>query len=409
MYFKGAQSPFLVSDHANIPMRHLTKHTGVFGATGKGKTETIKRIIQNYQQNGVSVFVIDIKDDMEDLQEYFSYQALDLINDNIGLNLQAFDYNNLSYLLALNNTQRSLLATALLYAKDHNINITDFDVLTSVFNRLQAGGIPERYGRISNTSIQTIIRKINELRLHGYDNIFKGNKLNVKKLKTAGVTRMDAFELVKNNNIYASVVIQILKDIYNNYEEVGATDQPELAFIIEEAHTLFSADKYLTNDLIQIVNLIRSKGIALTFVSQQLTAIPNEVTAQLSLKIQHGLNLITAKDYTQARNIARTFNGKLDTKAINRTINKIKTLRTGEAFIQYLNESGQPKTVVGMIHLLDAKKIPSRQTNIIYDEVRPQQIGTTAQKTSGEDLSRLELVQMILIVVVIAILYMLFR
>lgn len=336
-----------------LNLKTLNKHGVISGATGTGKTTTVKKILEIADNENIKTIAIDVKGDLSSILNDNKGDLLDFKGSEgkkISVDLEKLGLNALSYLLDLNDTQRSIIATCLLFAKDNNYKIQTLNDFINVLQHLEnkADTLSLKYGRISKTSINTIIRKLNLLKYNDYENVFLNERynFNVNQIlkQDHNINILNAKEIIKDKNIYASLIVYMLQEIYDNLSEVGDIEKPKLLFFIDEAHILFNANKHLISDIIQMVKLIRSKGVGIVFISQTIADIDNDILNQLGLKIQHALRLITPFDYSQARNVARTLSNTTKKNVIDQTIEDIKALEIGRAFIQSLDNQGIPRT-----------------------------------------------------------------
>lgn len=376
----------------------INRHGLITGATGSGKTTTVKVLAESFADAGIPVFMIDVKGDLSGTCKEGTESAF--INQRITeLALENFEYKKysvnffdvykknglpirttvtdvgpkiLAKMLDLNDTQEGILTIAFQVSKDETlelINLNDLRQLLTYIGENKDKYILE-YGNITVQSIATIQRKILELTQEGGDNFFGEPKLDLYDLMQYDfngkgfINILDAQILYKSPNLYASVLVWLLTSLYNNMPEVGDLDRPKLALFLDEAHLIFSEmNDELTKKIIQTIKLIRSKGIGVYFISQSPTDIPEEILGQLGNKIQHVLRGYTPKDEKSIRAAAESFrpNPKFD------TADTIKELATGEALVSFLNENGEP-SIVERTFILP----PQSYTSSITDEERIQ-------------------------------------
>ena len=327
----------------NLDINTLNKHMVIAGSSGSGKTTTIKTITQQLYNAGVSTLLFDAKGDIKDLLQGNEGKLYTFKGDHgysLTVGLKTLGIDLLSNILDLNITQQGILSTCFLIAQDQGKNITTIQDLEKLFLYIidYSEALTAGYGRLSVVSINTIRRKLNSLKLDQLETIFNNDNFNYKQvIQDKKINVIDSIELVKHPKLYASIVVMVLKQFYDNLEE-NDTPEPKAIIFIDEAHLLFKdTNKKMIEDIEQITKLIRSKGVGIVFISQSIYDIPNNILGQLTTKIQQQLNLLTTKDYSQARSIATTFTD--DKNKINNIIQKIKTLQTGTALIQYQNEN----------------------------------------------------------------------
>ena len=327
----------------DLDLTTLNKHGIIAGSSGSGKTTTIKTIAQQLNNNNIPTLLFDAKGDIKDLLQDNSGMLYTFKGEHgtpLKTSLTRLGIDLLSNILELNTTQQGILITVFLIAQDKGIAITTIPDLEKLFLYIidNNDSLVIRYGRLSNVSINTIRRKINSLKLNDLDLIFNFDNFNHNEIiNNKGINIIDSIELVKYPKLYASIVVMILRQFYDNLND-SLDQQPKAIIFIDESHLLFKdTNKKMIEDIEQITKLIRSKGIGLFFISQSIEDIPNNILNQLTTKIQHQLHLMTTRDFTRARAIANAFtDSKQD---INTIIQKIKTLNVGRALIQY--ESNQ--------------------------------------------------------------------
>ena len=327
----------------DLDINTLNRHGIIAGSSGSGKTTTIKTLVKGLNDNDVPTLLFDAKGDLKDLLQAHKGTLYTFKGDyGVPLNtsISTLNIDLLSNILALNNTQHGILATAFLIAKDKDISLTTIEDLEDLFiymiNNNESLSI--QYGRLSNVSISTIRRKINTLKLNDLQYIFDYDNFDYQEIiNNKQINIIDSVELVKYPKLYASIVVMVLRQFYDNLQD-SEQDTPKTIIFIDEAHLLFKdTNKNMIQDIIQIVKLIRSKGIGLFFISQSIDDVPNEILGQLSTKIQHHLNLITTQDYSKANAITKAFTSTK--KEQQQALLTLKDLSIGQAFIQYLSDN----------------------------------------------------------------------
>ena len=327
----------------DLDINTLNRHGIIAGSSGSGKTTTIKTLVKGLNDTDVPTLLFDAKGDLKDLLQ--AHQGtLYAFKGDYGLplntSISTLNIDLLSNILELNNTQHGILATAFLIAKDKDISLTTIEDLENLFiymiNNNESLSI--QYGRLSNVSISTIRRKINTLKLNDLQYIFDYDNFDYQEIiNDKQINIIDSVELVKYPKLYASIVVMVLRQFYDNLQD-SEQDTPKTIIFIDEAHLLFKdTNKNMIQDIIQIVKLIRSKGIGLFFISQSIDDVPNEILGQLSTKIQHHLNLITTQDYSKANAITKAFTSTK--KDQQQALLTLKELSIGQAFIQYLSDN----------------------------------------------------------------------
>ena len=363
-----------------IPLKTLNRHGLIAGATGTGKTKTLQVLAENLSDKGIPVLLMDLKGDLSGLakaspghpkiderhaQIGIAFEAKNFpveilsLSEQDGVKLRAtvseFGPVLLSRILDLSETQQGIVAVVFKYCDDQKYPLLDLKDFKKVLQYATGEGkaeFTEAYGRISTSSTGTILRKIIELEQQGADLFFGEKSFDVNDL-----TRID-----KNGNGYISILrltdiqdrpklfstfmLSLLAEIYDTFPEQGDSDRPELILFIDEAHLIFNeASKALLDQIESIVKLIRSKGIGLYFVTQNPTDVPNEVLAQLGLKVQHALRAFTARDRKAIKLTAENYpeSEYYNTKEV------LTSLGIGEALVSALDEKGRPSPLAATL------------------------------------------------------------
>ena len=353
------------------------RHGLITGATGSGKTITLKVMAESFSEMGVPVFLSDIKGDLagtclpgessEKLNSRleglgikdFKYKGFPVIfwdvfgrdGHPIRATIQDIDPVILSRMLGLSEVQEGVLALALRIAKDKNMPVIDLKDLRTLLNYVGENRqeYTISYGNMSAQSIGSIQRSVIQLEDQGGNKFFGEPALDINDfLKTdrasgnGNINILHAVELFKQPNLYATFMLWLLSTLNNTLPEVGDLDKPKVVFFFDEAHLLFNdLPGYMLTKITQIVKLIRSKGIGLFFISQTPNDIPNEILAQLSNKVQHTLRAYTPADQKIVKAVANSFR----TNPEFNTEEAILGLGTGEALISFANEKGEPTVV----------------------------------------------------------------
>jgi DNA helicase HerA-like ATPase len=356
-----------------VPLKTLNRHGLIAGATGTGKTKTLQVLAENLSEKGVPVLLMDIKGDLSGLAQpspghpkiderhakigfpfeakKFPIEVLTLSEQN-GTRLRAtiseFGPVLLSKILDLTETQSGILAIIFKYCDDNKLPLLDIKDFKKILQYVTQEGkeeIQAEYGRISTASTGAILRKIIEIEQQG-GNLFFGEK----SFDVEDLTRIDEngkgyisvlrlTDIQDKPKLFSTFMLQLLAEVYETFPEQGDSDRPELIIFIDEAHLVFEeASKALLNQIESIVKLIRSKGIGLYFVTQNPKDVPEDILAQLGLKIQHALRAFTAKDRKAIKLAAENYPSSeyYDTKEV------LTQLGIGEAFVSVLNEKGIP-------------------------------------------------------------------
>ncbi len=353
--------------------RMANRHGLITGASGSGKTITLKVMAEGFSSASVPVLLVDVKGDLagtckmgvaneniynriEKLKlEGFKHQAFpvnffDVFKKNghpIRTTIADIGPRLLSRMLNLSDAQEGNLAIAFEIAKDSNMKLNDLndlnDLLTFVSENKDR--FNSEYGNITTQSIGSIKRNLLALKQDGGDNFFGKPSLDLFDLMQYDqygrgfINILDAQELFKKPTLYAVFLIWLLNNLYDNMPEVGDLDKPKLVLCLDEAHLIFSEmSSHLIKQITQIVKLIRSKGIGVYFISQSPSDVPDEILAQLGNKVQHVLRSYTPSDEKAIKAASNAFRANPNFK----TEDAIRNLATGEAVVSFLNEKGEP-------------------------------------------------------------------
>lgn len=356
--------------------RMANRHGLVAGATGTGKTVTLRVLAEHFSRAGVPVFMADVKGDITGLAKGGSdspklTERVELLKLD-PLEFQGFPVTFwdlfgqqghpvrttisdlgpllLGRLLNLNDTQTGVLNLAFKVADDNGLLLLDLKDLRAMlaFVGEHAAELRTNYGNVSPASIGAIQRGLLELESQGGERFFGEPALNIDDLlqtdaKGRGVINLLAADkLIASPKLYATFLLWLLSEIYENLPEVGDPEKPKLVFFFDEAHLLFEdAPEALLDRIEQVVRLVRSKGVGIYFCSQNPLDIPDKVLGQLGNRVQHALRAFTARDQKAVRAAAETFrtNAQLDVAKV------ITELAVGEALVSFLDEKGTPGVV----------------------------------------------------------------
>lgn len=352
------------------------RHGLITGASGSGKTTTVKVMAETFSDAGIPVFYVDVKGDLASI----SKQGVE--NPNVDerlkkLNIEGFNYQSfpttffdvfgknghpirttisdigprlLSRMLELSDAQEGILAIIFQIAKDEDMKLNDLGDLKSLVSHVQDNRVEyqNKYGSITTMSISAIQRSLLMLEqesgmyFFGKPELQLFDLLQYDQFGKGYVNVLDAQELYKKPTLYAVFLIWLLNNLFDNMPEVGDLDKPKLILFLDEAHLIFSEmSNSLIKSIIQVVKLIRSKGVGVYFISQSPSDIPEEILAQLGNKVQHVLRSYTPSDEKAIKAAANSFRPNSEFK----TEDAIKSLATGEALISFLNENGEPNIV----------------------------------------------------------------
>ncbi len=372
-------APLLVAKGAGgeiyLLPRMANRHGLITGATGTGKTVTLQTLAEGFSRIGVPVFLADVKGDLAGIampgggNEKVAARVAEL-----GLADFSYAGNPVTFWDVFAAAGHPLRATVsdmgpLLLARMLNLNDTQAGVLTLVFKIADDAGLllldlkdlramlqyvgenarqfTTEYGNISAASIGAIQRALLTLESQGGERLFGEPMLDIADLMQTldgrGVVNiLAADKLLTAPKVYATLLLWLLSELFENLPEVGDLEKPKLVFFFDEAHLLFDdAPKALIDKIEQVVRLIRSKGVGVFFVSQNPADIPEAVAGQLGNRIQHALRAYTAKDQRAVRAAAETLR---DNPNLNEAL-AIGELGVGEALVSLLHEKGKPTVV----------------------------------------------------------------
>ena len=358
----------------SIVPKMANRHGLVAGATGTGKTVTLKVLAETFSDMGIPVFMADVKGDIagmclpgednENMQERiarfglaehgFSFQGYPAclwdIYGQKGIQLRTTVSEMgpllLSRILDLNELQSDILTIVFKIADDNGLLLIDTKDLKSMLAWVDehAAELQTDYGKISSASIGVITRAIIALETAGGDVFFGEPALALSDwLAQEGgkgvINILDSSSLINNGRLYSTFLLWLLSELFEMMPEVGDLEQPKMVFFFDEAHLLFTdAPKALLEKIEQVVKLIRSKGVGVYFCTQNPRDIPDGVLAQLNNKIEHGLRAYTPADQKAVRAAADSFR---ENPAFD-TYETILNLGTGEAVVSFLGEDGIP-------------------------------------------------------------------
>jgi len=358
-----------------LTLAMANRHGLVTGATGTGKTVTLQILAEGLSRAGVSVFAADIKGDLSGISERgeakeafvsrakslgLDYQAdqfpvvfWDLFGDQghpIRATISEVGPLLLSRLMDLNEVQEGVLNICFRVADEQGLLVLDLKDLRAMLGYIsdRAAELTAHYGNVSKTTIGTIQRALLVLENQGGNQFFGEPALDLKDFIRTDrdgrgyVNILAADKLMSNPRLYATFLLWLLSELFEQLPEVGDLPKPKLCFFFDEAHLLFTdAPKALLDKIEQVVRLIRSKGVGVYFVTQNPLDVPDKVLAQLGNRVQHALRAFTPRDQKAVKAAAETFrpNPKLDTAKV------IMELGKGEALVSFLEGNGTPSMV----------------------------------------------------------------
>ncbi len=366
-----ADPQYLLLDKAN-------RHGLIAGATGTGKTVTLQILAEGLSAQGVPVFLSDVKGDLSGLAKAGSpdfklHEAFTKRAATIGLDLQydrfpvtfwdLFGEQGhpiratvaemgpllLSRLMDLTDVQEGVLNVAFRVADEQGLPLLELEDLQAllIWCGQNAKELSLQYGNVATSSVGAIQRQLLVLENQGGSALFGEPALNLADIiRTEGgrgaVNILAADRLMGSPRLYATFLLWLLSELFEELPEVGNPDKPKLVFFFDEAHLLFDdAPKALVDKVEQVARLIRSKGVGVFFITQNPTDVPEDVLGQLGNRVQHALRSFTAKDNRALKQAAETYrpNPSFDTAAA------IQEVGTGEAVTSLLDAKGIPGVV----------------------------------------------------------------
>ncbi len=369
------------------------RHGLIAGATGTGKTITLKVMAESFSDMGVPVFLADVKGDLsgmcrpgvetEDMQrrierfgiegwEYKSYPTRfwDIFGEKgipVRVTVSEMGPTLLGRLLNLTEIQTGVLNIVFRVADEHGLLLLDLKDLRAMLqfvgeNRAE---FTTMYGNVSAASVGAIQRALLAFEDEGGEQFFGEPELDIRDWMRTGpygrgyINILSSQRLIQSPKTYATFLLWMMTELFERLPEVGDLEKPRMIFFFDEAHLLFTdAPKALVQKIVQVVKLIRSKGVGIYFISQSPSDIPNDVLAQLSNKVQHALRAYTPSEQKSIRAAAKAFraNPAFDTETA------LTELGVGEALVSFLDEQGIPSIVER------AKILPPQSMMGIADE-----------------------------------------
>jgi len=356
-----------------VPLKTLNRHGLIAGATGTGKTKSLQVFAENLSEKGIPVLLMDVKGDLSGLAKASPghpkiderHQAIGLdfeaksfpveiltISEQEGVRMRAtvseFGPVLLSRVLDLTETQSGIVSVLFKYSDDKELPLLDLKDFRKILQYATAEGredIQKEYGRISTASTGSILRKIVALEQQGGDLFFGERSFDVNDLTRIDEEGRGVISILRLTDIqdkpklFSTFMLQLLAEVYATFPEQGDSDRPELIIFIDEAHLVFKeASKALLSQIESVIKLIRSKGVGIYFITQNPKDVPEDVLAQLGMKIQHALRAFTAKDRKAIKLAAENYPDSeyYDTDEV------LTQLGIGEAFVSVLDRKGRP-------------------------------------------------------------------
>ncbi len=418
----------------HLALKLANRHGLITGATGTGKTVTLQIMAEGFSRAGVPVFCADVKGDLSGIavagtekdflearaqtigfKDEYTYEATptifwDLFGEKghpIRTTISEMGPLLLSRLMDLNETQEGVLNIAFRIADEEGLMLLDLKDLRAMLLNLdeRKDEISAKYGNVSTASIGAIQRRLLVLEDQGGANFFGEPALKIAdfmRTHTDGrgiVSVLAADKLMNNPRLYATFLLWLLSELFEELPEVGNPDKPRVVFFFDEAHLLFDeAPKALLERVEQVCRLIRSKGVGVYFVTQNPLDVPDEVLSQIGNRVQHALRAFTPRDQRAVKAAAETFrpNPELDAFEV------ITQLGVGEALVSTLEKKGVPSIVQRTLirppssrlgPLEDDERAEHMKTSPVlgqYDEAVDRESAYEILKKRGEDAAAAE-------------------
>ncbi|WP_377295773.1 helicase HerA-like C-terminal domain-containing protein [Rhizobium sp. SGZ-381] len=359
-----------------LALKFANRHGLVTGATGTGKTVTLQVLAEGFSEAGVPVFCSDIKGDLSGIaalgepKDFLLKRAEEIAfsdYDNAAFPVIFWDLYGekghrvrstvaemgpllLARLMDASEAQEGVLNIAFRIADEGGLPLMDLKDLQALLSYMaeQASEISARFGFVSKASIGSLQRGLLVLEQQGAAQFFGEPALRIEDIMRVApdgrgvVSVLAAERLMMNPRLYATFLLWLLSELFEELPEVGDPEKPRLVFFFDEAHLLFSeAPKVLLERVEQVVRLIRSKGVGVYFITQNPLDVPETVLAQLGNRVQHALRAYTPREQKAVKTAAETFRANPDFS----TAEVITTLGTGEALVSTLEDKGAPSIV----------------------------------------------------------------
>ena len=368
------------AEHQGLTLKYANRHGLIAGATGTGKTVTLQILAEGFSNAGVPVFLSDVKGDLSGLAksgtpahklhepftsraakigfEDYAYHACpvtfwDLFGDQghpVRTTVSEMGPLLLARLLELTEAQEGILNIAFRLSDEEGMPLLDLKDLQALLVWIgeNAKSLSLRYGNVSSQSIGAIQRRLLVLENQGGAGLFGEPALELADLMRTDadgkgrINILAADKLMNSPGLYATFLLWLLSELFEELPEVGDPDKPKLVFFFDEAHLLFDdAPKALVDKVEQVARLIRSKGVGVYFITQNPADVPEDILGQLGNRIQHALRAFTAKDRKELRMAAETYreNPRFSTEEA------IREVGVGEAVTSMLKKKGVPGIV----------------------------------------------------------------
>ena len=388
-----------------IQGKMANRHGLIAGATGTGKTVTLRRMAEAFSSAGIPVFLVDVKGDLsgivnagensgkvgERITEFnlgaewlqgFPVRFWDVFGETgipIRVTISEMGPMLLARLMNLNDTQEGLLNLVFKVADDNGWHLIDLKDLRGLLKHVadNAAQYRSQYGNVSAASVGAIQRQLLTLENEGAEQFFREPSLNLDDwMQTEGsngvINILNSEKLMRSPRMYSAFLLWMLADLFEKLPEVGDLPQPKFVMFFDEAHLLFdNASNALVEQIEQVVRLIRSKGVGVYFVTQNPLDLPDTILGQLGNRVQHALRAFTPRDQKAVKAAAETFRTNPEVNVVE----AIAELGVGEALVSFLDEKGMPMPVErafvlppqsGLTPLPAAERDGKFQSDILY-------------------------------------------
>lgn len=359
----------------NMLGKMSNRHGLIAGATGTGKTVTLRKMAENFSNIGTPVFLVDVKGDLsgichagdgkgkvgERMQEFglgddylqsFPVRFWDVFGETgipVRVTVSQMGPMLLARLMNLNDTQEGLLNIVFKVADDKGWHLIDLKDLRGMLQHIAdcAKDYRTQYGNISAASVGAIQRQLLTLENEGAEQFFGEPELNLADWMQSengkGVINiLNSEKLMRSPRIYSAFLLWFLAELFETLPEAGDLDKPKFVMFFDEAHLIFdNAAPALVEQVEQVVRLIRSKGVGVYFVTQNPLDLPDSILGQLGNRVQHALRAFTPRDQKAVRAAAETFRSNPELNVTDTIIE----LGVGEALVSFLDEKGMPSVV----------------------------------------------------------------
>lgn len=400
-----------------LPLKWGNRHGLVAGATGTGKTVTLQNLAEGFSSAGVPVFLADIKGDLSgmcqpsEMQDFLVKRAADIgfTDEYKGAAFPAVFWDVfgeqghpirttvsemgpllLARILELNDTQEGVLNICFRVADEQGLLLLDLKDLRALLNSVneQRKEISATYGNVSPASVGAIQRSLLRLEDQGAAKFFGEPALDMKDFMRTDldgrghVNILAADKLMHSPRLYATFLLWMLAELFEELPEAGDSDRPKLVFFFDEAHLLFNdAPKALLEKVEQVVRLIRSKGVGVFFITQNPADVPDTVLGQLGNRIQHALRAFTPKQQKAIKQAAETYreNPEFDVADV------ITDLGVGEALVSTLEGKGQPSMVQRTLIRPPSSRLGPASADAKAMQMKASSLGTKYDETQDRE------------------------